>query len=276
MCGHLYPWLTCIIVLAVTGCLVGQFVSTTQGQLGGVGFLNRAKDAKCRVVGCMLGVKLIAISYATVEQNCADLTNHRTFNHAASAIGVDLLGEDGIAGYGDNPIRRLTSLLPGILEKIMSFWSAVGVASNEGVYSETNVQCWGWPEIFHIKSKSGGRHVFARYPECVGGRAIIHQPRSLTGNQSIMRNSIGHNHLLKLAFVDTSDADANHENGDFGNELPSRKPFPPWRCFGVMVGTAGFVWGWWVLRLKRDTTERTAILGIIFCLGGVILAFWSV
>ncbi len=84
-------------------------------------------------------------------------------------------------------------------------------------------------------------------------------------------------HLFKLGSIDASDAYSNHDEYYFTYKFPRSKSLPPWRLTGIAIGIVMFAWGRWTTAYtRRQITERTAILGIIAMIGGIILALWSV
>lgn len=289
--GHLYLWLTCIIILAVTG-LVGLGILSAI-----VNRTNRAdwsNQAIVRVVGHF--TELVSVGDATDQLNeLPDLEIAlRESRYSVAGIGRYLHWENrtsihsGIIFGELIPVRESASAFSKLLQ--LGKW----ITRGKWFFREVRIiylneiadrQCRRTPVILNLDFKGATDEISNVFPassfnETNWGNeshGFNSYPRALTGLKTFPREPIRFDHLIELAGINTRDFDRNQERTDNKYKLPRLNVLPEWlRRFMVVAGVCAFGWGFWVFQHRDSVTERTALFGIISLLGGVILSFWSI
>lgn len=181
--------------------------------------------------------------------------------------------------YVPNSLWRIESGLDRVrVGKLLFSRFAGNKIENERLGGDVGL---GSPSIFtwhsEIPEAMSARFI-AQNVSSVGYISARHKG-ALYRSEGFTTDSIGFNHLAELSGIDISNADSNDENQYLADKLENFKisPKPCWRLILIGVGVGMFGWGRWITSYtKRRISERTAILGIICMIAGVILALWSV
>jgi hypothetical protein len=217
-------------------------------------------------------IKDVVVGYPSVEiQSYFVLIKPFQFfsRYMASQRGRSLWADNW-----DPIVSRSTSI--GRIWKSKVLWKKSG--SSQGIYMSLDVYRGRSPRIVHRKVEPsillscigcGGLHFWDRVDD---------YKSALDFDQIISGNTIAISHRFKLAGINASDAESDHNKNYFAYERPySKWSVPPRRLIRIAVGISMFGWGRWVTAYtRRRISERTAILGIICVIGGVILALWSI